>query len=981
MRRANAISVKVKAPSAGLVTRWPGDIADFWNTNVTDLYRNNAQRVCAAAQNVRFEDGVIKNAPGYEQVQVITSLLANCVAHWTMDEVNGTRYDLAGDHDLTDVPGNKGQSYGNAVIDVSQVSGKLGMAAFFPATPPTGFQPYTSAPSLVNTDSALWQVANGSFTVSGWFNFGGLSNSTDLIIAPGFILTQSGNQISVSVFRVGLTTGWVSHTFTPTLTANTWTFLTFIFNTSGTLATLYVNSSTDTFNVTENLAATGGTQQFAFGDNSVGRQNVAIDSVTVWGRALSGTEVSFVYNSGSGREYPFIGSAATLLHEANLITAPNNPLLMATGTDIYSVQKGFSSNPRAFTATLTDLFTGSPTTAGYFWSAADFFDKVLLAQHDNFPQYWVNGASSTNILPGLALNENQFSGTPDGSANFDGVTSFFGHVILWNDDIIKWSDLNDFTNYIPVGSTATSATLTIKSPGFTQPAIGSTVVVATVEDPYGNGTTVTVGQFVRINDMQGGLPYYNFYTITAAQETGTSLASAVIHSGAGGTGYIVNDILTINSGFGTVAQGGTAAQLKVTGVSGGAITTVSVQTAGNYKVLPGTLTAIAVTGGTGSGATFDLTFNSTGNISNQVTLQLLGTTGSTPASDTIGAGEFIQTLDANEAGEQQNAGNLVNGPIYQIIPMGDYAYVFKEWSIQSMQYVGSGSGIFYIRTEVTREGPVGRNAVKNLGNGNIVFLGHRELYSYTGGAQPTPICQQYTRQLFAELDRTQLDEVIIHHREPRNEVWVVYPVTGGQKVLIWNYMENSATLDIYDAPIASLTALEPVTWSIDPSWESEPLSLTWGTFSQTTDWAELTDTGDVESSLIATSTGTLLMHGQVYSRLGDGYVALAETMDYDFGDNTVFKYIDVVHVGFNVVANASITSNVYIQVGTRTTLDEDIKWSASYPVNVQGNANFTAKVNPGGSGRYVRLRFYSQDANIQWAVTSFEIYARAGGTY
>ncbi|MEI6196622.1 MAG: hypothetical protein WCS42_20080, partial [Verrucomicrobiota bacterium] len=77
MRRQRPTAVKVKAPSRGLVTRWPSESAD-WAQGVSQAQAlagisgipgvENTTRICVVAMNVRFEDGVITNAPGYETV-------------------------------------------------------------------------------------------------------------------------------------------------------------------------------------------------------------------------------------------------------------------------------------------------------------------------------------------------------------------------------------------------------------------------------------------------------------------------------------------------------------------------------------------------------------------------------------------------------------------------------------------------------------------------------------------------------------------------------------------------------------------------------------------------------------------------------------------------------------------------------------------------------------------------------------------------
>jgi hypothetical protein len=68
---------------------------------------------------------------------------------------------------------------------------------------------------------------------------------------------------------------------------------------------------------------------------------------------------------------------------------------------------------------------------------------------------------------------------------------------------------------------------------------------------------------------------------------------------SGGTGYAVNDVLTVTGGSGT------SSILTVATVSSGVITSVNVTNAGSYTTFP--VSPVNVTGGSGSGATFNLT--------------------------------------------------------------------------------------------------------------------------------------------------------------------------------------------------------------------------------------------------------------------------------------------------------------------------------------------------------------------------------------
>ncbi len=88
----------------------------------------------------------------------------------------------------------------------------------------------------------------------------------------------------------------------------------------------------------------------------------------------------------------------------------------------------------------------------------------------------------------------------------------------------------------------------------------------------------------------------------ALPAAGNYLATVAVQ--ASGTGYVVGDILTIAGGTGTVT-----ASARVTAVSStGQITGIKVAQVGLYSVSP-SLSANAVTGGTGTTATLNLTFN------------------------------------------------------------------------------------------------------------------------------------------------------------------------------------------------------------------------------------------------------------------------------------------------------------------------------------------------------------------------------------
>jgi hypothetical protein len=99
--------------------------------------------------------------------------------------------------------------------------------------------------------------------------------------------------------------------------------------------------------------------------------------------------------------------------------------------------------------------------------------------------------------------------------------------------------------------------------------------------------------------------YTSIPTLSATVGTGATITPImnvfnVYSVVSGGTGYTVNDILTFTGGTFT-----SAGQIRVTAVSGGVITAWSIQGDGGSYTALATLPA-GVTGGTGTGATFNI---------------------------------------------------------------------------------------------------------------------------------------------------------------------------------------------------------------------------------------------------------------------------------------------------------------------------------------------------------------------------------------
>lgn len=167
MHREDALSVRVHAPSRGLIARWPASLLNYLATGGAKfLGPGPIARAAAAASNVRYEDGEIKAAPGYQLIKLDVSLLDDILAHWPLDELTGSRFDTSG--------------HAHTLLENGPVTWEKGIlknAALFialQASPPTSTDHVSVDTTLDSIVTSLRKVR-----VHDWVTF-------DLTLASGF---------------------------------------------------------------------------------------------------------------------------------------------------------------------------------------------------------------------------------------------------------------------------------------------------------------------------------------------------------------------------------------------------------------------------------------------------------------------------------------------------------------------------------------------------------------------------------------------------------------------------------------------------------------------------------------------------------------------------------------------------------------------------------------------------------------------------
>lgn len=237
-------------------------------------------------------------------------------------------------------------------------------------------------------------------------------------------------------------------------------------------------------------------------------------------------------------------------------------LLVVVGPNVYAINQ-------AYTATKIGTLT---TTTGYVSITDTITSNNGLTAYivDGENRYaWIAGTSTTVTLHyQISSNKMYVSEIPDGNLYVGLSIGSYGTITAFG------SGTGGIGTYT-MSSTNTAGTVTALTT--IKPGTGfTTLPILTIATPTANYGTIAVAS---CNSLKSVSPW------------DVSIVS-------GGTGYTVNDELTVSGGTGT------AVTLVVTKVSAGVITEVLPLTTGNYSAIP--TNPVSVTGGTGSSATFNL---------------------------------------------------------------------------------------------------------------------------------------------------------------------------------------------------------------------------------------------------------------------------------------------------------------------------------------------------------------------------------------
>lgn len=251
-----------------------------WTLGSTDVLRAKVGTANSLSFNVF---GV------YDSTNETSSLLTSLIGYWKLDEVSG---------DCTDSTGITGTATNSGTV--SSQTGILGNSREFTAN-----TQYLTTP--------LTDLSYSAGTINWWqYNNVAWNNNTNVC---GIMGQGSLPELSFQKYLNGnLYFGWnrsgdddrcIIAASSSNWPQSTWVMYTFTW-TSGGNSELFCNGSSIKVNSGGTTVSNIGTA-FRFGvqAGTANTLNGRLDSIGIWNRVLTSTEITTLYNSGAGLEYPF----------------------------------------------------------------------------------------------------------------------------------------------------------------------------------------------------------------------------------------------------------------------------------------------------------------------------------------------------------------------------------------------------------------------------------------------------------------------------------------------------------------------------------------------------------------------------------------------------------------------------------------------------------------------------------------------------
>lgn len=227
--------------------------------------------------------------------------------------------------------------------------------------------------------------------------------------------------------------------------------------------------------------------------------------------------------------------------------------------------------------------------------------------------------------------------------------------------------------------------------------------------------------------------------------------------------------------------------------------------------------------------------------------------------------------------------------------------------------------------------------------GIIFFIGKDDIYRFTGG-QPEPIGASIRDELFDNINKSALHAAFCFSPHGTKEIWFCIPTGSGtvaDTAFVYNYeLDNFTIVDV------------------DFSCHSE------------------SNLSGVPIDVVGNSEGKIMQLDSGFNNPGGAIQGIVETGDMNLDLPDTMKHISDVLIE---LAAQDEVNELMVQVGLKNRLSDDTAWSDPNPFTI-GVSDFCDFCEFRREGKYIRLRFYSDQLDSPWKIIGYTLKYETGGT-
>jgi len=340
-------------------------------------------------------------------------------------------------------------------------------------------------------------------------------------------------------------------------------------------------------------------------------------------------------------------------------------------------------------------------------------------------------------------------------------------------------------------------------------------------------------------------------------------------------------------------------------------------------------------------------------------------------SDSSDAGALPASWDisdpttlAGDAYLTSSKGEIIDG-----LQLRDLFVIYKTHSMYIMRLI-QGQSVMKIDKVQVNSGILAKNCVQEF-NGIHFVVSDADVVLFDGQSVKTIADKIVRAEIFGNIDTDNYRNAYVTRYDRQNEMWVCFPTKGqsvANRAAIWNWIDD--TWVFRDLSQSYFIASGVANFAISDTYLQ-------ATYTYTSAQAQVpyapVASNPTTDTLISASTLKLGIIDQGFDVYTVPMPSILEKNSMILGDEGVIKLIRSV----TPQITAPVGTSIFIRIGSQFHPDDPIIYSPEqeYKVGIDRKSDFMVK------GRYISIRFRTQNAGDTWKLHGFYFTVAMGEAY